>query len=564
MDDITQQFRAVWRLVVVDQAGIVVSTELLPGQQALILGKNICEVLPWFHLAWLNKPQRSRVVEGSGHYRFLLEIYPHNGVYKLLWRNVADYRVVEQLCCEVTDDTISIQKFIDGFYDGIFISDVRGKVLVVNDAWCLIAGIAKDEVLGKNLSWLVEQGLIPFSATMRAITNQAQYSTTLQYPRGRKALVTSTPLYNNEGQMIRVLSNVRDLSELNILQQKIQHITARSERLQHELKAVQEIKNNPHLSLTSSAVMEHLYALVIKVANTDLQLLITGCSGVGKTALAKLVHSLSDRSNQGNFIHINCSAIPDSLLESELFGYEPGAFTGAVKGKIGLFELADKGTIFLDEIGDMSLALQAKILNALQEKSFYRVGGRKPIEVDARVIAATNVDLAQLIKTGKFREDLYYRLNVVPLIIPRLAERREDIPRLITYYLECCNRRHGKVKTCSPSVMAAFIRYEWPGNIREIINLIERLVVTVDDDIIDIYHLPSIMQTEAAAKTYNDTMGLWNQNLSLRQAIKALETKIVEEAIVECGSYKAAAQALNIDVATLFRKRKQCQAYKIL
>lgn len=558
MQDIIQHFVSSWGLIVIDRTGIVRQAGSIPGQGGITPGNPIQDQLPWFQLEWLDHQSSSRIVEGSQYYRFLLEIFPEsNGDYYLFFRSVKDYRLVEHLRCEITDEIISIQKFIDTFYDGVFISDERGNVLVVNDSWSQISGIAKEEVLGRTLQYMVDYGLIPHSSTLQAIEKKGQVSTVINYPRGKTAFVTSTPLYNKQGKVIRILSNVRDLSELNNLQKELQEVTTLSEGLQRELKAFQAMDKNPNLKLARSITMENLYAMVTKVANTDLQLLITGSSGVGKTALAKFVHSISERSNSGSFIHVNCSAIPDSLLESELFGYEPGAFTGAGKGKVGLFDLADRGTLFLDEIGDMPLSLQSKILNVLQEKCFYRVGGRKPIQVDVRIIAATNVNLEEYIESGKFREDLYYRLNVVPVNIPRLADRREDILPLISYYLECCNKRHQKSKIFSPAVIDAFIKYDWPGNIREIINLIERLVVTVDEPVIAIQHLPKTIKQLPIPEV--EKAGLWKPDVSLKEIIKELEEKVIEEALLSCDSYKEAAQRLDIDVATLFRKRQRNQ-----
>jgi len=558
MNDLVQKLMSSWTLIVINESGVVLQAGSIPGQAVITEGVKLQDALPWFRLEWLAHQARCRLIEGTGHKRLLLEIHSSGQEeYCLFFRNTSDYRSVEHLLCEVTDEIISIQKFTDTFYDGVFISDGYGNILVVNNSWCKISGVAKEEVLGKTLNNLVEEGLIPFSITMRAIAQEKQCSAVLQYPRGKKAFATSTPLRNKNGQILRILTNVRDLSELNMLQQELQDVTALSEGLQREVKAMQVIEKNSHLGLTRSAVMEGIYSTLAKVANTDLQLLITGSSGVGKTALAKLVHSIGERSNHGNLIHVNCSALPDTLLESELFGYEQGSFTGATKGKVGVFDIADKGTLFLDEIGDMPLALQSKILNVLQEKCFYRIGGRKPIQVDVRIIAATNVNLEQRIASGKFREDLYYRLNVVPINIPRLAERREDIPPLISYYLDCCNKRYQKNKKISPAVMDFFIKYDWPGNIREIINLMERLIVTVDEPVVDVHHLPKSIRQIPANEL--EKQSLWKQNISLKETLKELEEKIIEEAIANCDSYKAAAQKLGIDVATLFRKRQRTQ-----
>lgn len=556
MNKFSEQNMALWISIDIDAAGNVLRYDSALGMEPATVGKKIQDVLPWFRLEWLGKQPTSRLVKSSPTSRLLLDAFPKdNGEYRLYYRNAAEYRNVEHLLCEVTDEIISIQKFVDTFYDGVFISDAHGKTLVVNDAWCRISGLSKEEVLGRPLPDLVKDGLIPFSISMRAIDKNHQCSAILQYPRGKKAFATSTPLRNNAGQVLRILTNVRDLSELNKLQQDLQEVTALSEGLQREVKALHVIDKNPHLKLTRSAVMESIYSTLTKVANTDLQLLITGSSGVGKTALAKLVHSIGERSNHGNFIHVNCSALPDTLLESELFGYEQGAFTGAGKGKVGLFDLANKGTLFLDEVGEMPISLQTKILNVLQEKCFYRIGGRKPIHVDVRIVAATNANLEKYIGSGKFREDLFYRLNVVPINIPRLAERREDIPPLISYYLDCCNARYQKNKVISPAAMKSLILYDWPGNIREIMNLLERLIVTVDEPVIDLVHLP--VKIKRFSDNENEKKGLWKQELSLKEIIKDLEEKVVEEAIAGCGSFKEASEKLKIDVATLFRKRKR-------
>ncbi|NPB07281.1 MAG: GAF domain-containing protein [Aquificae bacterium] len=234
--------------------------------------------------------------------------------------------------------------------------------------------------------------------------------------------------------------------------------------------------------LGKSKAIKNLVELVQKIARTDSTVLILGESGTGKSLVAKAIHYESPR-RDGPFITVNCAAIPESLLEAELFGYEKGAFTGAYSSKKGKFELADGGTLFLDEIGDLPLSLQAKLLRALQEKEIEPLGSEKTVKVDVRIVAATNKDLRKLVKEGKFREDLYYRLNVVELRVPPLRERREDVPLLIEYYLRQFNEKYQKRVRISPKAMKLLLEYHWPGNVRELANLVERLVILSDGEV---------------------------------------------------------------------------------
>lgn len=273
-----------------------------------------------------------------------------------------------------------------------------------------------------------------------------------------------------------------------------------------------------------------------KISNTSATVLLTGESGVGKEIFAKAIHNLSERSNK-SFIKINCAAIPENLLESELFGYEKGAFTGANSTKKGKFELANGGTIFLDEIGDMPLLLQAKILRVLQEKEIERLGSTKPISIDVRIIAATNKNLEKMVYEGTFREDLYYRLNVISIHIPPLRERKEDIPLLIYYFLEKFNKMYGKNLTISKELLEYLQNYDWPGNVRQLQNTIERMVILSKHEKLDFKDLPADIKN----KLQNiKTVDLKNKivderNLQLSKTVQEIEKEAIEKALKESG-----------------------------
>ncbi len=298
--------------------------------------------------------------------------------------------------------------------------------------------------------------------------------------------------------------------------------------------------------------MQKVFELIEKVADTNATTLITGESGVGKELVAKAIHYNSSRKDNPIVI-VNCGAIPENLLESELFGYEKGAFTGAYNTKHGKFEVADKGTIFLDEIGDMSLALQVKLLRVLQEKTFERIGGSKTIKVDIRFIAATNRDLEKMVKEGAFREDLYYRLNVVPIHIPPLRERKQDIPLLLNYFLQQSNRLNdASVEEIDENAMEVLLAYDYPGNVRELCNIIERVVVLKKKGVITIEDLPEKLWTFKGAEQHIDIQK------GYETLVTEFEKAIIMKALKETKGVKSkAASILNMNRTTLIEKMKR-------
>jgi transcriptional regulator with PAS, ATPase and Fis domain len=303
----------------------------------------------------------------------------------------------------------------------------------------------------------------------------------------------------------------------------------------------------PHI-IGSSAAMRNIFTQIVKVAPTDSTVLITGESGTGKELIASSIFKHSQRKDKP-FVTINCVAIPEGLLESELFGHEKGSFTGATARKIGKFELADGGTVFLDEIGDMPLSIQAKVLRALQEKEFQRVGGTKPIHVDIRVIAATNKDLSQLIKEGKFREDLYFRLNVFSIVLPPLRERREDISILADHFLKN-SQKQAKLSTAALQVL---IGHNWSGNIRELKNVLERASIMSEEGVIDASHLP-----EEIRQGINASASSSRENLPLDDRINLMEKEMIISALKETSGVQVkAANILGINQRSLWHRIKK-------
>jgi len=320
-------------------------------------------------------------------------------------------------------------------------------------------------------------------------------------------------------------------------------------------------KNATTSSTLSTLIGEHLLmkkidAIVRQVAATDATVLIIGESGTGKELIARALHVGSARRDHP-FVPVNCAAIPEELLESELFGHTRGAFTGAHAARAGMFQLADGGTLFLDEVGDMPLVLQAKLLRVLQDKQVRPVGADRPVPVEVRVIAATNKNLEKAVEKGAFREDLFYRLQVIPIHLPPLRARRSDIPLLLQHFLEKANRKYGRNARLTPEAMVHLWEYDWPGNVRELENIVERMVVLTDNGQIDIENLPSSVKTFISEKKI-PTPTLDGGELNLQQAVELFENRLIDEALRRTnGNRSAAAQMLGVKRTTLLSKLRR-------
>ena len=326
---------------------------------------------------------------------------------------------------EINDQLLSI---LDSLYDGLYITDGNAVTILINHAYQTISGLTPEDVLGRSMWDIVADGLINQSGTLCVLKTKAPITLEQTFRTGKKALITSTPHFDKEGRITMVITVVRDITELYDLQKKYQESEERHRLEKDFLRRSQKFSSK---LLVNDPRTKAALARAQKVAALDTTVLLLGETGVGKEQFAHLIYEHSNRADQ-SFISVNCGAIPPTLIESELFGYERGAFTGANReGKKGVFESADKGTVFLDEVGDLPLDMQVHLLRILQEMQVTRVGGVKPIKVDVRVIAATNRDLLEMVRAKTFREDLYYRLNVVPIQIPPLRERTGDIQPLV-------------------------------------------------------------------------------------------------------------------------------------
>ena len=334
---------------------------------------------------------------------------------------------------------------------------------------------------------------------------------------------------------------------------KFRNLEEENIRLKKEL---QQTYGYDNLVGTSNAI-KNIYDLIEKVADTDGTVLISGASGTGKELIARAIHYNSSRCDRP-LVVINCGAIPEELLESELFGHEKGAFTGAYKSRIGRFEMANGGTIFLDEIGEMSPSLQVKLLRVLQEKKFERVGGTKTIHVDVRIIAATNKNLTTAINKGKFREDLYYRLNVIPMKVPPLKQRKSDIPLLIDHFLKKFQKgSEKKITGFSPEAMDAMLKYDWPGNVREVENVIKRLTILCDDEVVTVDDLPEHIPHKGRAVRVVEEDFL-EKGVTLHDAVEDYEKRLILGALERSDWVKTkAAKLLNINRTTLVEKIKK-------
>ncbi len=460
-------------------------------------------------------------------------------------------KIVKQL-----DETRrELELIIESSNDGLYITDGEGRTLRVNKTFEEIAGIRADEIVGHHMRDLVDEGFLSESVTLEILSMKEPRPVTKIYSlrNGKYVISTGRPVFDERGQIHRVVTNVRDITYFRDFENRLEETRSALEKSRAEAARLRSEFLMAEDAVARSKMMFHVLDMVKQVAPYPTTVLVTGESGVGKEVVAKLLHLHSGRQD-GPFIKVNCGAIPETLIESELFGYEPGAFTGAArKGKPGMLELADNGTLFLDEIGELALDMQVKLLQVIQDQTVMRLGGLSSRALSVRFVAASNRDLIDMVGHKLFREDLYYRLNVVKINVPPLRERKSDIPALALHFLKMYCTQYKISKKISPQAMEIMAAYTWPGNVRELRNAVENLVIMAAGPVITPEHLPQEIHSHAPRKHRSVSVaGL----VPLRDAVTQVETQLIARAVQECGSIRKAAKALDVAHSTLLRKMR--------
>lgn len=434
--------------------------------------------------------------------------------------------------------------------DAISVVNEKGQHILVNPAYTKITGLEYDDVIGKNALYDIEEGE---SLHMKVLsTKKPVENTKLKIrPSGKTVVAQAAPILVN-GLMKGSVAILHDISTIKDLTDKLEEAEKKLRELTYKYK--------PEDIIGESSAIKEVKKLIEKAAKVPATILLRGESGTGKELFANSIHAQSSRS-YNNFVRVNCAALSDSLLESELFGYEEGSFTGALKGgKKGLFEEADKGTIFLDEISEISLNTQAKLLRVLQEKEIMRVGSNKNIQIDVRVIAATNVDLVKSVKEGKFREDLFYRLSILPIYIPPLRERLEDIPLLVKNFIAKFNDEYGRnIVNISSDALNVLMSHSWPGNVRELENVIGRSIIymNINEKVIETIHLPHLYANKS--KVDDNCLVSINDDLTpLDKVLSKAESEYIENIYLKCNKNKThTAKVLGISLRSLYYKMEK-------
>jgi TyrR family helix-turn-helix protein/PAS domain S-box-containing protein len=482
------------------------------------------------------------VKQGGNLVGHVCALYPHYEIEKL----ARETKAFQDLSREES-------AIIDFSSDGLWICDAEATVVRINPASERLNNVKAGQVLGKHMDELVADGIFDKSVTLEVIKHKKVMS--LMQRRGdRSLLLTGAPVFDLQGELIRVVVSERDITEIDTLQKALEDQEALKNKYMEQAHSLEKAQSGERRIIAKSPEFISLITQALRVSSVDSTVLILGESGVGKGLIADLIHENSKRANNP-MIRINCGAIPESLVESELFGYEKGAFTGAQSSKAGQFELANEGVLFLDEVAELPLATQVKLLRFLEDGCIYRLGGTEKKVLDVRVLAATHRDLDTMVEAGSFRLDLYYRLKVIPLLVPSIRERRDCILPLLRHHLDYFGEKVGEPKRLSSAASDILCSYEYPGNVRELINLCERLVVMTDSSLIDAKDLPQDIVKSVGKDGW--TIAGWTQERSLAEIMSEVEGRIYREAFSEYRNQYKVASVLGVSQATVARRLKK-------
>lgn len=445
----------------------------------------------------------------------------------------------------------------DNMPDALYVLDDKGNMIYVNYAMIKKFDIPRDELLRYNVFDMYDDGLIDYVISKNVYERKKEVVMCQKifnsHGKELMQMVSQMPILNDKGDIQYIIGVMRDMEEL------IGYYYDALNKYQTVKDIGSKRSDDNKLLVYNSPQMSDLIRILNNVAPTDANILVQGESGTGKEVLAEYIHQMSERRDK-EMVRINCAAFPETLLESELFGYEKGSFTGALgSGKKGLIETADGSTLFLDEINSLPLALQGKILRTIETKMVQRIGSDRPKKIDFRLIAATNEDLSECIKKKTFRADLYYRLNVIPAIIPPLRDRPSDIEPLIEYFLNKYCKKYGKEKTFGPEAMNVLKNYSWPGNVRELKNFVERIVLISASSVYCIKSIPPQMLNGQLLSPSSSGNGgnsgcQFDIRMSLEENLNAFEKQIIESVVQQYGSGKSAAEVLRVNQSTISRK----------
>ncbi|MEY8298277.1 MAG: sigma 54-interacting transcriptional regulator [Emergencia timonensis] len=526
---------------------------------AAVIGRPLDIIVPEFKLQkQVTDGVFETEIEGQCYYLIPTELCSGENGH---WMGISfiNVTVSGELAAKLKDErnlNAELAEILEGSFDGILVTDKDGKILFVNSSYERVAEIKRSDMEGKSMRDLINPVWMPNSVAYVVAEQKTTVSKRQIVKSGRHIMVTGKPIFDRDGEIKKIVINARDITEIYDLSEELQKSKSAEKLYMERLSDFSQMNQKASPILAVSKEMKDALSLAEKVANFQATVLILGESGVGKEEVAKFIHKNSMRRDKP-FIAINCGAIPDNLLESELFGYEKGAFTGAINtGKEGLLEAAAGGTVFLDEIGETPLDFQVKLLRFLESKEIRRVGSNHSKSVDVRVLAATNRNLETMIEEGTFRRDLYYRINVVQIEVPPLRKRKEDIVPLASFFLQKYNQKYGQEKLLTMELVDELEKYQWVGNVRELKNVIENMVIVSNNEYLQTEDLPwDVKDKKMQKRRLIDEIS--EQDLTLGEAVAELEKQILLRTRETCSSTREMAVKLDVNQSTIVRKMQK-------